>query len=523
MIGYEIGALFELDDVSSGPFRYVNGQNPENFENPAPVEAMMHGIPGIGPLPTSANITEPDAAQNAASDLLTGMTGGLVGGRLPGAEALPQVGKPWFNPGEPNPLGAVQQMLPGYGRDDMGAPFGDSLAALLHGYHGGLLANMPSNYGEAAGSGAADRTGTPDSALGGMPIQRSKFDYGPWLTSGDREASESGNSQGRVYVPDAAGSMEGHADAEYAYPQLSSAVKRGEEPESVLDAMGRFDHLAQLERYNASLATNNPGGRSSEIGVFEPTGIAGDNATQMDNALRERAGMFPGTPDDGIIRAFKRLYPDSPAASGAQKADDAADFKSGIFLLNHRMDQLTGAGTADTDGAESVQAGDARRVSTLKLSDGSGSDAGEALGSHPDWRSYLAMDKISDAEGITGLAGTLEMLRNAERFLPKQSVAAARSEAVAAAGLSDAPEPHPSSLFGALRARGNVNDGEPEALNMRATRESAGGQRNGPSGHKNDPIYMVAVNQATGTLMPTVATAGTSTRTPAMPGQRNLP
>jgi hypothetical protein len=159
----------------------------------------------------------------------------------------------------------------------------------------------------------------------------------------------------------------------------------------------------------------------------------------------------------------------------------------------------------------------------LRLPDGIGKNVGEALRSQSDLSTLLPSNKSPDEKYITGVAGMWEMVPNMDRFLPKQSTPSGRSAEVAAVGLSEGPEASPPGLLGKLLVRDNANEIDPEPMDMRATRISSVGGRSGPSGHKNDPIYMVAINQASGTLMPTVATAGTSTRSPAIPGQRNLP
>jgi hypothetical protein len=486
MIGYDIGARFELNDEAAGPFGYANSDHSNHFENLLPADTLMDRMPEIGPLHISGGVAEHDADMNAASELLAVIPRGLGTGGLPEGEVPSDIG-----------------------RDGMGAPVGDAIAALFHPNRGGLLADMPS--GEQA------------SASIGMPIQKSDFESDTRLSGRDGEVPEVGSSQRRFFVPDVPGLAKGQADTEYAYPHLPKTFESATESDPILDAMEPFDHRGDRETFYDAPATNNASGRSRESGVFEPAGVAGDDATESDNGESQGADMLDEAPYDRIIQAFGDLFPDRPAGGDAATAEDEADFGVAIAGLNARFDRLSGERSARTDGVAPAQQGDTWHMAGVDLPDEPEGEIGEALRLQPDSRNFLSTNETSDAAGITGIAGMWEMMRNAERFLPKQGIVARQSAEVATRGLSDAAAPRPKGLPGEWLARGNVNEVDPEALNMPASRGNSGGERSGPSGHKNDPIYMVAVNQVNGTLMPTVPTAGTGTRSPAMPGQRNLP
>jgi hypothetical protein len=183
------------------------------------------------------------------------------------------------------------------------------------------------------------------------------------------------------------------------------------------------------------------------------------------------------------------------------------------------LDQLAGMCAAGTDKREAAPEGGTGHKLSLDLPEGEGNDFAGAFGSQMDLSAPWPIHKLPDDESIPGLAEMWGMLRDAEGFLPKQSVAGRGSEKVTPGELDE--ELGLPGLLGKLLARGDVNEIYPEAVDRRGTGLGPDGARSGPSGHKNDPIYTIAINQATGTLMPTVATAGTSTRSPAIPGQRN--
>jgi hypothetical protein len=540
MIGYDTGARFDLDDVPTGPLGYVDTRYSKNFWNSLPADTLTHSISKIDMLPSSGNSADPDAALNAASELLAGMPGSLVIGAEPEIEVRSHIGGPSFIPGEGIHLGAVQPRTTGYERDGIGAPIGDVLAAFLHPGHGGMLADIPSGFGEITGPGNTEMAGSAASVSIAMPIQNSNQERNnrfPFVS----ETNSPVEKGQRIYVPDMPGLTMDQLDVEYGYPQLAQASESDQESESVLNASGHSDHWANLETSYGSLATNNALGKSNEADEFAPTGIAGNNSNKSDISASDTEGLFSNelsvfdhrssgllesderAPYARIIDALERTFSMGQTRSDAEKETDTTDVGATITGLNRCFDQLTGVSAASTDRRETVDEDGIRQKLTLRLPDGIGKNVGEALRLQSDLSTLLPSNKSPDEKDITGVAGMWEMVPNLERFLPKQSTPSGRSAEVAAVGLSEGPEASPPGLLGQLLVRDAANDIDPEPMDMRATRISPVGGRGGPSGHKNDPIYMVAINQASGTLMPTVATAGSSTRSPAIPGQRNLP
>ena len=523
MIGYDVGAHLELDNVSTGPFGYVDAQHSKNLGNLLPADMLMDRSPEIGLLPSSSNIAEPDAALNAASELLAGRPGHLGTGGGQEVDVLSHSERPSFIPGNGNHLGPVQQVFTSYCRDGMGESVGNMLAAFFLPGYGGTLTDMPSRSGETTGSGYEDWIGNRAPASIGMALRESNLEIDGGFSLVNEGSSAVENGQGRFYVPDIPNLARGQFDVEYGFPHLPEAVERGEESESVLDAIGRMGRRANLETSYEPLAANIAGPRWNEFDEFAPTGIVGNSVTESGNGGSESEGLFQKALYEGIMRGYEDFIPDSKIPNGTVNETDTAVVGAAIAGLNHRFDQLTGAGAATTDRWETMMEGGTRDKSTLKLPEGAGRNVGEAARSLVDLSALSPIPKLPGDEGVIGLSGMWEMLRNAERFLPKQRVARRRSEEVAPGELGEGPEPGLAGLVGKLLARGNVNELYPEPLDMRDTRISPDAGRSVPSGHKNDPIYTVAINQATGTLMPTVATAGTSTRSPAMPGQRNPP
>jgi hypothetical protein len=531
MIGYDMGARFEPDEDLTSPLGDVDAEYSKNFEHWLPAEGLMHATPEMGMLPSFSNAAEPNAAFTAASELLAGMPG--LGGkdREPEADALAESGGPSIISADGNDPGALHQMVTRYGGDGTGASVGRALAALFHPDYGRMLSNMPAGFGETTGSGNADMFGNAASDSIVLPIQNSNLE-GSGSSWGNGATSAVEISQGHSYVPDLPGLSMDPFDDENGYPQLPQAAERGEEPGSVPGATGRFDHWTNLETSYGSLATNIAGGRSNEASEFAPAGIVVNKSAKSESDASEHAGFFQDemgafnhrnsgllesdekVPYDRLVDALQGAFLEGPLRSSAAKENDAAEIGSRITDVNRRFDQLTGLGAMGIDRRETAEDGGIGHKSSLLLPEGAGINAGEALRSHSDFSTLLPSNKTPDDDGISGLAGMWDILRHAERFLPQQSTAGA------ATGLSDGPKIGLPGLFGMLIGKGNVDELDPEPL---APRTSAGGGRSGPSGHKNDPIYMVAVNQASGTLMPTVATAGTGTRSPAMPGQRNLP
>jgi hypothetical protein len=386
---------------------------------------------------------------------------------------------------------------------------------------GGMLAGMKSGLGDATELGNADMAGNAASAWMGAPMQGADPEGEGGFSLVDEARSAAKTGKGRFDVPDVPGLPRARLDVDYAHPRSAEAVESVAESGFVLDAVGRFGRRAKLETSAAPFATSVAGGEADAFDEFAATGIVGNGGSGCGHALSQIGGLFATAGDDGIIRGFEDPIPGGRIPIGAVKETDAADIGAAIAGLNDRFDQFTGAVAATHDRRESVLDGGTRPKSSLELAEGASGDVRGALRSQVDRSTLLPIHELPE-DGITGSAGIWAMLRNAERFLPKPRIAGNRSEEAAPGEQSEGRERDLPGLLGKLAARGSLNEGNPEALDMRGSSISPDGGRSGPSGHKNDPIYTVAINQATGTLMPTVATAGTGTRSPAMPGQRNL-
>jgi hypothetical protein len=128
-----------------------------------------------------------------------------------------------------------------------------------------------------------------------------------------------------------------------------------------------------------------------------------------------------------------------------------------------------------------------------------------------------SVNRIPDFSGLWG------MLRHAERILPKPSLTEAADDGQAAANEFETRPSHLLDMLNKLVATGLASHRQNDDARMSDEKLAAAGGRSGPTGHRNDPIYTVAVSSMTGTLMPLVPTPGSSTRSPPIPGQRNLP
>jgi hypothetical protein len=145
-------------------------------------------------------------------------------------------------------------------------------------------------------------------------------------------------------------------------------------------------------------------------------------------------------------------------------------------------------------------------------------DAGTmTLAASSDGDESPGVQRLPDFSGLWG------MLRDAERILPKPSFADSADDRQAAANEIEARPSHSLDLLNRLVANGLSNHRQRDDSRMSDEKLAPASGRSGPTGHRNDPIYTVAISSMTGTLMPLVPTPGTSTRSPPMPGQRNLP
>jgi hypothetical protein len=222
-------------------------------------------------------------------------------------------------------------------------------------------------------------------------------------------------------------------------------------------------------------------------------------------------GAFGDSFADGLMRI------DNP------NENEAAGTEAAITGLSGHLDQLTGVGVAGRNIWDAPQESGIGYKATQQLPDGSETHVRRAVDLSTGLSASLSANGTPDDKEMAGFVGLWEMLRNVERLLPQQGIAVPRDGGDAAAAMSEGAEPGLGSSLVKLLARDDVHDLDQEVSNMPAERITSGGGRNGPTGHKNDPIYTIAISQATGTLMPMVPTSGTSTRSPPIPGQRNLP
>jgi hypothetical protein len=132
-------------------------------------------------------------------------------------------------------------------------------------------------------------------------------------------------------------------------------------------------------------------------------------------------------------------------------------------------------------------------------------------------------DETPSVKRMPDFSGLWEMLRDAERILPKPSFADTADDRQAAANEIETRPSHSLDMLNKLVAAGLANHRQKDDSSMPDERVAPAGGKSGPTGHRNDPIYTVAISSMTGTLMPLVPTPGTSTRSPPIPGQRNLP
>jgi hypothetical protein len=500
MMGYDVGARLEPDDKFNGPFSYDNAREVQVSENLLSNEILNDGQSSIDPLLPSGKVAGADNTPNSASEFLSGMRIHSESTGESEAYALSHIGRSLVIPGEGNGVG-------------------DAISAFFHRDLDGMLPDMPSSSRETIGPIGADMTGKPASGSIAMPIRKSSLEEDVSFSAGDEEASEAQPGQTRHYVPDFPGLAGGQAGAHYSFPTLPEAADSGERSDAVSTGLGHADRQAD-QMYHDALTTDITGGGGGDIGVFAPTDFGGDVATESDVAAR--ALVFQDAQYDRNGQAYEALVQDRQLGSGLAKEDEALGSGAAIAGRSHRFDPLGGFSAAGGDGAATEQDGDTPLQAIGKSPDWPENDIDDEPGFQNDWRRVLPSYKIPGEPGLTGLEGMWAMVGNSERFLPKPSVPGRLSEEVAAARGGEGPESQQTGL-GQLLPRGNLDELDLEVPNMRSSGISSGGGRSGPSGHKDDPIYMVPVNQMSGTLMPTVATAGTSTRTPPMPGQRNLP
>jgi hypothetical protein len=145
-------------------------------------------------------------------------------------------------------------------------------------------------------------------------------------------------------------------------------------------------------------------------------------------------------------------------------------------------------------------------------------DAGTLmLGPASDGDETPSVGRVPDLSGLWG------MLRNAERILPKPSLADTADDEQAAANEIQNPQSYFPDMLNKLIAISPASHRQQDGSSRLDERVAQAGGRSGPTGHRNDPIYTVAISSMAGTLMPLVPTPGTSTRSPPIPGQRNLP
>jgi len=133
-----------------------------------------------------------------------------------------------------------------------------------------------------------------------------------------------------------------------------------------------------------------------------------------------------------------------------------------------------------------------------------------------------SLSGVAAVEQPVDLSGLWGMLQNAERVLPKPGFSAVEGGGDA---MEDGVEGEPDEPLGwlvKLLASGNADRRAGDGSRHAADKIAPENSRKGPTGQRHDPIYVMAVGGLSGTLMPVVPTPGTGTRSPPIPGQRNL-
>ena len=550
MIGYDIGARFAPDDALSGLSGDAEGLFTKGFDHSLSIDRSMDAVGESGLPGATGNIAESYDALNAASELLVGMQvlGGTGGG--PGIEPMPEMQGPLHIAGYDYGVSAFQRMSRRDRRDEMSISSGDAQPTSLYSTYGGILGNTHSGLGQTTASENFLTAGNAVGSLIGLPTDQPNFELGGRSSFIDGPTSAAINSQRLLWVSHIPGLTENELNFEHVYPRSPEAVEEGAQSDQAPHAGERYQRELQLllnvptgaddpEAHFQPRATRIIGEGSNAFGGWAPEVILKNSSAKLEgpasigSALSNHAmhadvlGPFSGSGDKATYARFidglGRILPDSPMGGQAVRERDVANNGAAIADLNPRFDQLSSLEAAATDRWETLQqVGDWQKLGQRWLG-AARSNLDEALKTQSGLSAHLFLNGISDDESLTGHAGMWGMLRNAERVLPKQSTSAGRGGYVATAETSEGPEPGAPHSLGKSLSKGNANLFDQEPAGIRATNISSNSLRSAPSGHKNDPIYTVAICQTGATSMPMVPTAGTTTRSPAIPGQRNLP
>jgi hypothetical protein len=388
--------------------------------------------------------------------------------------------------------------------------------------------------GEAASTSRGSQT--PQFEFGRHNVLRSDFAKPAETDVGQHETGLRNQGAGRLMMSDF-----------HRFDQIQSdilalserAARNGyilPRPKNTADVNARFDSIAraigsadyrrdrnsdgdlradQFAKFHGSYAKifGSPGGGITGEGAFSG-GVTGRNGpTQLDAAMPRHASMY----GQGMIWGVQNDRSGEVSGSGGGAAlhdwiNNPAGYSYDRALDGNRVTRRDGAGDVGLidafqlpsakDSPDSILAG--RRTARAS-------------------RQRSPDDQKHSDFGMGGHAGLWQMLKNAERILPKPGIGPAEAWRDAAA---DATEDHALAQLGARKRLqvasmvGSLHDGMSNISGEAIAPDARG---NGPSGHRNDPIYTVSMSPAARTLMPLVPTSGTSVRTPPIPGQRNLP
>lgn len=524
MIGYDAGARLGLDENSSGPFGEIWAGSlpiPEILQS---ADVIMGAIPEIV-VKNAGNAAEPDTVITAAADMTARMHGG-AGGSHGSDICEASLDKNSFD---------AQQALVGY--------YGNSARAL---FYKAEAVPFYHNYGVMADDGLTtpDRIGGANLPSRSIGIQQSRLENDGGLSVAYLAAVAAENDQRYHGMPEIPG-LAGNPRDEYGDPQAPDGVESGHGVDFIPRAVEKLrsrdnrisngsassDHLGKLDDlYTRIIASGN----MNDGQTYNPTAETNSNSHVFDEAATELSTEFgnklgvqgfgvgqvsPESKDkilsDRVDDVIAELLAKGSSRNEASKGHVPGNIEGASADFDGRLDELAGIGVIGKHIWPSVQDAEIGKSTSSQF-------PGDAMNPSTSLGAFASPDQMSRDEGRTDLAGLWDMFRNAERFLPKQGNAGRGGGKEVAAEVSEGAETG-SITLPAKALASNLDDFCQQPSDMAAGHTTPFGGRSGPSGHKNDPIYTVAISQATGMLMPMVPTSGTSTRSPPIPGQRNLP
>ncbi len=409
----------------------------------------------------------------------------------------------------------------------------------------GALGDAADSAGKMHVAGGVGGDSTIESASNeAIPIPANREQSGVWVPlsaifaarfAGSAMAGGAGGrigpselDKGDSSVPDAAG-FEGLDQTHYFEQRgaqfesiFGNAANLDFSKESDSDGSLKDNPLAKFrDLYANSIADLDDGIESGDAGCLGA--LTGSGLTRSDEVAVERGTMLE--PND------ERLFGSGYGIEQASSKGEAEDVHDSIEKTKHPTDladfigpdsefyPFLRGGLSD-DGIRDLALHDiSRRALDGEQLAGVGiPDAGTMmLAAASDGDETPRVGRMPDLSGLWG------MLRDAERILPKPSFADAADDREAAA---NEIETRPSPLLDMLNklvASGLASHRQNDDSRVSDEKLASAGGRSGPTGHRNDPIYTVAMSSMTGTVMPLVPTPGSSTRSPPIPGQRNLP